>query len=121
MDIVSCCGIMCSECPVFIAALRDDDTMKKYLAHEYSLGGQVFYPKDISCRGCRDASSEHNKFCKGCEIRKCCRENYVRICAECRHFPCEKINSYSPEGSEQRDRLNEMHEACKGLIDREES
>ena len=38
MDIVSCCGMMCSECPVYIATQRDDETMRKYLAHEYSMG-----------------------------------------------------------------------------------
>ena len=42
---------MCSECPVYIATQRDDETMRKYLAHEYSMGGAVFYPKDIVCHG----------------------------------------------------------------------
>lgn len=116
MDIVSCCGILCGECPVYIATQKDDDTMRKYLAHEYSMGGQVFYPKDITCHGCHTVSADHNKFGKGCEIRKCCKERHIKICAECKDFPCEKIETYVPDGSEHKCRLEEMHKACEGLI-----
>lgn len=108
---------MCSECPVYIATQRDDDTMRKYLAHEFSMGGQVFYPKEIVCQGCQTISGDHNKFCKGCEIRKCCKEKHVMICAECRYYPCDKIRENVPADSEQFARLEEMHEACKNLID----
>ena len=49
METVSCCGIMCNECPVFIATERDDDSMRRFLALEFSDGERKFYPKDISC------------------------------------------------------------------------
>ena len=120
MDIVSCCGMMCSECPVYIATQRDDETMRKYLAHEYSMGGAVFYPKDIVCHGCRTVSADHNKFGKGCEIRKCCKEKHVNPCAECKEFPCIKTEQYIPQDSEQMFRLCEMHKACENLINKDE-
>lgn len=111
MDIVSCCGIMCSECPVYIATERDDDSIRKYLAMQYTQDGAVFYPKDINCHGCHTVSADHNKFGKGCEIRKCCKAKRVKICAECTEYPCSKIEEYVPEGCEHRDRLEEMHDA----------
>lgn len=116
MDIISCCGMMCSECPVYMATQKDDETMKRYLAHEYSMGGQVFYPKDIVCHGCHTVSGDHNKFCKGCEIRQCCKDKKIKLCAECKSYPCEKVLAYVPEGTEHRNRLDEMHKACENLL-----
>lgn len=120
MEDISCCGIMCSECPVYIATQRDDDTMRKYLAHEYSMGGMVFYPKDIVCHGCHTVSADHNKFGKGCGIRKCCKEKHIKFCAECREFPCGKTDEYIPADSEQMCRLTEMHRACENIIKSDE-
>lgn len=116
MDQISCCGIICNECPVYIATQRDDDTMRKYLAHEYSFEGAVFYPKDIVCHGCHTVSADHNKFGRSCKIRKCCKEKHVKICAECKEFPCDKTDEYIPAQSEQMYRLDEMHKACENLI-----
>lgn len=116
MEMVSCCGMMCGECPVNIATQKDDETMKRFLAHEYSMGGQKFFPKDISCQGCLTVSADHNKFGKSCEIRKCCKEHHIRLCAECKDFPCSKADTYIPEGTEQRARLEEMHKACEKLL-----
>ena len=116
METVSCCGIMCNECPVFIATERDDDSMRKFLAHEYSDGERKFYPKDISCCGCRTVSADCNKFGKGCEIRKCCKERHVMLCAECKNYPCDKIQSCVPWGSGQRVRREEMRNACRELL-----
>ena len=116
MDMVSCCGIMCAECPMYIATEKDDETMKKDLALEYSFGGVKFYPKDICCHGCLTVSADHNKFGKNCEIRKCCKVHGIRLCAECKEFPCEKTEEFVPKGSEQRNRLEEMHKACENLL-----
>lgn len=116
MEIISCCGIMCGECPVYIAAERGDGSMKKYLAHEYSSAGRELTPEDIVCGGCHSADRENDKFRGGCVIRSCCREKNVRLCAECRDFPCSKVHEYIPEGTEHRARLEEMHEACRELL-----
>lgn len=117
MEMISCCGIMCGECPVNVATERDDDSMRKYLAHEYSaFGDQEFYPKDMTCHGCLTVSADHNKFGKNCQIRKCCKEHHIRLCAECKEYPCGKVTEFVPEGTEQRDRLNEMHKACENLL-----
>ncbi len=115
-NIVSCCGMLCEECPVYIATERDDDTMRKYLAHEYSAMGQEFYPKDICCHGCHTVSADHNKFGRTCEIRKCCKEHKIKLCAECKEYPCSRAESIIPQGTEQRYRLDEMHKACDKLL-----
>ncbi len=114
MDIVSCCGIMCGECPVYIATERNDDSIRKYLAMQYTQSGAAFYPKDINCQGCRSLSADHNKFGKACEIRRCCKEKKVKICAECTEYPCAKIEELVPSDCEHRERLDEMNAALYG-------
>lgn len=109
MELVSCCGIMCSECPVYIATVQNDDSMKRFLAMEYSTGEQKFYPKDIMCLGCHAETTGRSKFGKDCQIRKCCIKEKVKICAECEKFPCSLTGEYIPEDSEHMDRLKEMH------------
>ncbi|MGN0587307.1 MAG: DUF3795 domain-containing protein [Oscillospiraceae bacterium] len=116
MEMVSCCGMMCGECPVYTATVREDEAMKKYLAAEYSFDGAKFYPKDIVCHGCLTVSADHNKFGKNCEIRKCCKEHHIRLCAECKDFPCGKTRELVPSDSEQYARLEEMHKACENLL-----
>lgn len=114
MDMVSCCGIMCNECPVYIASERDDDSIRKFLAMQYTQDGAVFYPKDINCCGCHTVSADHNKFGKSCEIRKCCKSKRVKICAECVDYPCDRIREYVPDDSEHGARLKEMNAALYG-------
>ncbi|MDE6591616.1 MAG: DUF3795 domain-containing protein [Oscillospiraceae bacterium] len=116
MEIISCCGIMCGECPVYIATEKNDEQMKRFLALKFSESGRELAPEDINCRGCLSADRENDKFRGGCEVRSCCRENSVRLCAECRKFPCEKADRNIPQGTEHRARLEEMHEACKELL-----
>ncbi|MCM1523153.1 MAG: DUF3795 domain-containing protein [Ruminococcus sp.] len=108
METISCCGIYCGECPVYAATKKDDENARKFLAHEFSTEERRFYPKDIVCHGCRTVSADHNKFGKSCEIRKCCKEKHIRLCAECGDFPCAKADEYIPKGSEHRNRLEEM-------------
>ena len=114
MEILSCCGMYCDECPVYNATKKDDENMRRFLAHEYSTEERKFYPKDIVCHGCHTVSADHNKFGKGCDVRKCCKEKRVRLCAECEKFPCDRVNEYIPEGCEHRNRLEEMHKALIG-------
>lgn len=116
MEIISCCGIMCGECPVYIASEREDEQMKKYLARKFSTPERQLTPGDICCKGCHSPDREDDKFRGECRIRACCREKSVRLCAECREFPCDKVQTYVPEGTEHRARLAEMHEACRELL-----
>ena len=79
------------------------------------------YPKGFKCSKCECTEYYYLKSrgkyqCKNCKVRKCCKEKHVSLCAECKEFPCKKVEENIPEGSEQRYRLEEMHEACKNLL-----
>lgn len=116
MEIISCCGIMCGECPVYIATQRGDGQMKKFLARKFSSPERMLTEEDICCLGCHSPDRNEDKFREGCKVRSCCREKQVRLCAECREFPCPLAESDIPAGTEHRARLEEMHQACKELL-----
>lgn len=60
------CGVFCGACPSF----------------------------QKSCFGCSSANKEQRRTSwMGCQIRNCCYEQKgFQFCADCRDFPCEKIN-----------------------------
>ena len=42
MEYVSYCGLLCNECPVYIATAQNDNLMKAKLAKEYSSESSQF-------------------------------------------------------------------------------
>lgn len=51
MDYIAYCGLLCSECPVYIATKTNDTAMKITLASEYSNEHCSFAPEDMECEG----------------------------------------------------------------------
>ena len=49
MDYIAYCGLLCSECPVYIATKTNDTAMKITLASEYSNEHCSFAPEDMEC------------------------------------------------------------------------
>jgi len=77
-QLLGCCGLDCKNCPVYIAAMNNNDELRVKTAKEFSelyagyLGGHQVKPEDVNCRGC---NSESGLFIGGrlCPIKKCCR------------------------------------------------
>lgn len=44
------------------------------------------------CSGCRKGRAEGCSI-KNCFIPECCKERNINFCAECREFPCDKVNT----------------------------
>jgi hypothetical protein len=71
--IIGFCGLICSECPAYLATQKDDDNeRKKCLVTE----GKLF------------------SHCKVCEIRKCGLEKNLKNCAYCEDFACERLSKF---------------------------
>ena len=86
------CGINCSECPVFIATQKNDNSERERVAKLFTEQyGEVYEVGDINCRGCLTESEEIFKYCKICPIRKCARERKVKSCVFCSVYPCEEL------------------------------
>ncbi len=90
--IIAACGIVCSECPAYIATLNDDEEMREKTAEEWSKAfGVTLSPKDIYCDGCMEEGEMYFNHCYECEIRKCVQGKGILNCAHCEDYACEKV------------------------------
>lgn len=90
--IISACGIVCSECPAYIATLNNDEEMREKTAEDWSKAfNATLTAKDIYCDGCMAEAGKHFAHCFECEIRKCVIEKRILNCAQCDDYACEKV------------------------------
>lgn len=92
---IACCGLVCSNCPAFLATQNDDDVAREKTAAAYSEKfGFKFKPEDINCDGCLSDGGRIIAYCRTCAIRKCCREKGLDNCAICEEQPCDKLTKF---------------------------
>jgi hypothetical protein len=106
MEYISYCGILCNECPVYVATAGNDERMKAKLAKEYSSERNQFSIKDMECYGCFWDGNKTSTLCGKCEIRICAEPRGIENCGYCGDYPCHHITSHVREGSENRKRLD---------------
>ena len=107
--IIAACGIVCSECPAYIATLNDDQEMRKKTAEDWSKAfGVTLNPEDICCDGCMEEGETYFAHCFECEIRKCVQEKGILNCAHCEDYACEKVEGLfktAPQAKEELDAI----------------
>lgn len=106
--IIAFCGLICWECPVYIATKTDNEESKEKLAKEYSTDSFKFEKDDMTCTGCHSTEGVNEKMCVECPMRKCGMEKKITHCTECNEYPCQHIVGYVPAGSENRRTLNRL-------------
>lgn len=105
--IIAFCGIVCNECPAFIAKQTDNDELRKKTAEEWTSDEFPLEPKDINCGGCT-TEGEVPSFCIICEVRTCGLEKGIQNCAYCADYPCENLEmpwDMSPKAKEVLDEI----------------
>ena len=90
---IAYCGIVCTDCPGFIATQAGDLAELEKLA-EHSR--QEYHRPEITvawvmCDGCLSASERKGTYCAECGIRLCGVERGVENCAFCNDYACEKL------------------------------
>lgn len=94
-ELIAPCGIICTQCPAFIATVEDDDIKREETAKKWSKECSAEIKKeDINCDGCLSNSNNLFIHCRVCEIRKCILEKGISSCAMCAQFACEKLNKF---------------------------
>jgi hypothetical protein len=92
---IACCGLVCSECPAFIATQKNDFAEKVKVAKIWSeMYKSEIKPEDINCDGCLAKTERHIAYYSTCEIRKCASEKNLKNCAYCDDYPCSKLNEF---------------------------
>ena len=109
--IVGSCGIVCTECPAFIAHRTDDEALREKTAEEWSeMFGAPIKASDINCVGCLATEGVQISHCGECNIRACCQQTQqLANCGLCGEYPCEKIEKFFefvPTSKEVLDEIN---------------
>lgn len=108
-SMIAYCGLVCSNCPTFLATQNDDDVAREKTAAFYSEKfGFNLKPEEINCDGCISEGGKLIGYCQSCEIRKCCREKALYNCTVCDEQPCKKLikfHEFSPDAKASFDAL----------------
>jgi len=108
-ELIAFCGIDCSECKAFVATQKNDNSMRKAVAEEWSKAfGHEMKPAEINCVGCVAKKGSHINYCSICEIRKCGSEKDVENCAYCADYKCEKLEKFHEQATKAKDKLEEI-------------
>ncbi len=94
--IVGSCGIVCTECPAFIAYKTDDQALRVKTAEEWSKMHEVtLEAAEINCVGCQAAEGVQISHCAECDIRSCSQQTHqLTNCGLCGEYPCERIEKF---------------------------
>ncbi|MBN1984466.1 MAG: DUF3795 domain-containing protein [Chitinivibrionales bacterium] len=104
------CGLLCNECPAFIATKTNDNEKRKTVAAEWSKLFQVNLQSDeINCVGCLSKKEPLFNHCKVCEIRSCSQNKELDNCAGCSDYPCSKLDFIFKSEPAAQKRLDTIH------------
>jgi uncharacterized protein DUF3795 len=100
-EMIAYCGLVCSDCPTFLATRNDDDDARKKTARLYAEKfGLDVKPEDINCDGCKSEGGKRIGYCRTCAVRACSSEKGLEHCLFCDDQPCETLrefHTFSPE------------------------
>lgn len=93
---ISCCGLVCSECPALVARRTGDDDLRRRTAADWSKQfGADIRPEHVDCDGCTTPGGVHIPHCHECGIRACAIGRAVPNCGRCGEYPgCQTISGF---------------------------
>jgi len=94
---IAACGLDCAICPAYVAAMTNDEALRKKTAEEWSKAfGFDCKPEMVNCHGCFATDGIQVSHCAECEIRQCAvTGKSLESCAACGEFPsCGKIAAF---------------------------
>jgi hypothetical protein len=113
MEIIGSCGLVCSQCPAYIAYQTDDDALRKETAAEWSkMYGADIPAEAINCTGCR-AEGVKIGHCAECAVRLCAIKKDVVNCAECAEYSCATLDKFIEPIPQASEKLEEMRREMK--------
>lgn len=105
---ISYCGLVCSECPAYVAKKDNDDERRIMTAKAWSCDAFIVNPEDISCDGCLSVDGEMFKYCGECNIRECGTSKKVENCGACSDYGCDIIKFHTDRSPESKVILDEI-------------
>ncbi len=92
---IAYCGLICTECPAYIATQANDRKQLEKVAAQWSEQfNATLTADDCACDGCQATTERHMSHCAECKIRACAIEKGVRNCAHCSGYPCQELKEF---------------------------
>lgn len=109
-QIIAHCGLICTECPAYIATQTNDERMREQTAEMWSkIYNAPLTAANINCDSCLSDGPRLIGHCHVCQIRGCARQRHVVNCGHCADFPCDKLTQIFQAVPEAKIRLEEIH------------
>jgi hypothetical protein len=90
-EMMSACGVMCSDCPAYLADAKGVEHLKRTVAAWRRIYGLSESIENISCGGCLGPDDELFHTSRNCKARRCSRSRGFGTCAECRVEVCPDL------------------------------
>ena len=111
-EIVAYCGIVCTECPAYLATQRNSDEDRERVAETWSKEyASDIKPEQINCGGCLPGHSLYFSHCAECDIRACGIAKGVENCAFCEDYACDKLVHFFGYAEVAKSKLDEIRAA----------
>ena len=111
--IIGYCGIVCTECPAYLATTNNDEELRKATAEKWSeMYKSDIKPENIKCNGCTTSGHKFHH-CTECEMRLCGISKKVKNCGRCGDYPCDKITAFLKWVPDAKKVLDAEHRAAK--------
>ena len=92
---IAYCGLVCSECPAYLATQKNDADALQKVAEQWSKQFNTsLKAEDCYCDGCLATTDRLFGYCHKCKIRACGAEKKVRNCAHCSDYACEELEKF---------------------------
>jgi hypothetical protein len=91
INMMSACGVLCSECPAYLGASKGIDHQRLTAEAWNRIYGVSEVVEHITCSGCPGPDDEVFYTSHGCEARSCCLSKGFNNCAECPEVSCSKL------------------------------
>ena len=91
MELMSACGVLCSECPAYRAGAKGIAHQRATAEAWARIYGLSETAERISCGGCLGPDDEVFHTSRKCTARSCCRAKGLSSCADCATIPCEDL------------------------------
>ncbi|RLC63088.1 MAG: hypothetical protein DRI79_08630 [Chloroflexi bacterium] len=92
---IAYCGLVCTECPAYLATQADDMEALERVAARWS---EEFHAPITAayclCDGCLSDGGRLCGHCAECEVRACAIARGLVNCAHCDDYGCEKITGF---------------------------
>ncbi|MGD8399129.1 MAG: DUF3795 domain-containing protein [Anaerolineae bacterium] len=93
---IAYCGLVCTDCPGYIATQADDTAALERLAararEEY--GQPDATAASTMCDGCLAEGDRLCGYCAACDVRACAVALGVANCAHCDDYACHKLEGF---------------------------